>query len=120
MNSIAKGSKPGRIAPSFPHTSLPQPEKAHSPRSTLESLDEKSAIDYKPNDKGNDSPQDEDIEGQPPLPVPAISRSATVNSEQGFPEGGLRAWLVVLGSFCGMVAAFGFMNSSKSSAIARR
>lgn len=28
-----------------------------------------------------------------------------------FPEGGLRAWLVVLGSFSGMVAGFGLMNS---------
>jgi len=28
-----------------------------------------------------------------------------------YPEGGLRAWLVVFGSFCGMVACFGFMNS---------
>jgi hypothetical protein len=28
-----------------------------------------------------------------------------------YPEGGLRAWLVVLGSFCGMLAAFGFMNT---------
>ena len=28
-----------------------------------------------------------------------------------YPEGGLRAWLVVLGSFCGMVASLGIMNS---------
>ncbi|KAL8694614.1 MAG: hypothetical protein Q9218_000796 [Villophora microphyllina] len=28
-----------------------------------------------------------------------------------YPEGGLRAWLVVLGSFSGMVAAFGMMNT---------
>ncbi|KAL8641574.1 MAG: hypothetical protein Q9228_001626 [Teloschistes exilis] len=31
--------------------------------------------------------------------------------EVTFPEGGLRAWLVVLGSFSGMVAGFGLMNS---------
>jgi hypothetical protein len=29
-----------------------------------------------------------------------------------YPEGGLEAWLVVLGSFTGTVASFGFMNSS--------
>lgn len=28
-----------------------------------------------------------------------------------YPEGGWRAWLVVLGSFCGMVSAFGLMNT---------
>lgn len=28
-----------------------------------------------------------------------------------YPEGGLQAWLVVLGSFSGMVAAFGYMNT---------
>lgn len=31
-----------------------------------------------------------------------------------YPEGGLQAWLVVFGSFCGMLSAFGFMNSSTS------
>jgi hypothetical protein len=28
-----------------------------------------------------------------------------------YPEGGLRAWLVVFGSFCGMTAGFGYMNT---------
>lgn len=28
-----------------------------------------------------------------------------------YPEGGLQAWLVVLGSFSGMVAGFGYMNT---------
>lgn len=28
-----------------------------------------------------------------------------------YPEGGLQAWLVVFGGFCGMTAAFGFMNT---------
>ncbi|KAL8923077.1 MAG: hypothetical protein Q9172_003287 [Xanthocarpia lactea] len=32
-------------------------------------------------------------------------------SEDTFPEGGLRAWLVVLGSFSGMLASFGLMNT---------
>ena len=31
---------------------------------------------------------------------------------QDFPEGGLRAWLVVLGSFSGMTASFGVLNSA--------
>lgn len=28
-----------------------------------------------------------------------------------YPEGGLQAWLVVFGGFCGMTAAFGYMNT---------
>jgi len=39
---------------------------------------------------------------------PASSKS---EDEVTYPEGGLRAWLVVFGSFCGMMAAFGMMNS---------
>ncbi|KAF2753139.1 MFS general substrate transporter [Pseudovirgaria hyperparasitica] len=33
------------------------------------------------------------------------------NDEITYPEGGLRAWLVVFGSFCGMFASFGMMNT---------
>ncbi|PVI06648.1 MFS general substrate transporter [Periconia macrospinosa] len=33
------------------------------------------------------------------------------NVEHEYPEGGLAAWLVVLGSFSGMLAAFGMMNT---------
>ena len=31
--------------------------------------------------------------------------------DSAYPEGGLRAWSVVLGSFCGMTSSFGQMNS---------
>lgn len=34
-----------------------------------------------------------------------------ISTEQFYPEGGREAWLVVFGSFCGMVAAFGIMNT---------
>jgi hypothetical protein len=58
---------------------------------------------------------------RPPLNRTASSQwqagpPASIHShgdEVVYPEGGLRAWLVVLGSFCGMLAAFGFMNTSK-------
>ena len=32
--------------------------------------------------------------------------------EETYPEGGLRAWLVTFGSFCGMGAVFGLINSA--------
>lgn len=42
-------------------------------------------------------------------PAPSIP---SADGDATYPEGGLRAWLVVFGSFCGMTAAFGFMNTS--------
>lgn len=116
MNTIDKGSKPGPIAPSPSQNSSSLPEKAYSPQTTLDSilLSEKSTNDYETYDNApkQENPDDE-IEGEFPLPAPAISRCTTSNSESGYPEGGLRAWLVVLGSFCGMLASFGFMNTSR-------
>ncbi|KIW08845.1 uncharacterized protein PV09_00771 [Verruconis gallopava] len=41
-------------------------------------------------------------------PAPSIP---SADGDATYPEGGLRAWLVVLGSFSGMMAAFGFMNT---------
>jgi MFS family permease len=39
------------------------------------------------------------------------SQSTTSNDEVTYPEGGLLAWSVVLGSFLGLVAALGMMNT---------
>ncbi|KAI6711594.1 hypothetical protein JHW43_005872 [Diplocarpon mali] len=40
------------------------------------------------------------------------SASDTEDEKEGFPEGGLRGWLVVLGSFCGSFSVFGIINST--------
>lgn len=39
------------------------------------------------------------------------SRASVAPDGTFYPEGGLRAWLVVFGSFCGLVAALGLMNT---------
>lgn len=45
-------------------------------------------------------------------PTPTKSSSSNISPhEEFYPEGGTRAWLVVLGSFSGMVAALGIMNT---------
>jgi hypothetical protein len=52
-----------------------------------------------------------DIEKQA-MPVPdrpALTRTATVLT---YPEGGLQAWLVVLGSFCAMFSIYGLINTA--------
>ena len=46
-----------------------------------------------------------DEESQPSSP------DGSEKAEVIYPEGGLQAWLVVLGSFSGMVAGFGYMNT---------
>ncbi|KAI4216488.1 MAG: hypothetical protein LQ351_000977 [Letrouitia transgressa] len=46
----------------------------------------------------------------PPV-ASAVEEGHDAHAEVTYPEGGLRAWLVVLGSFCGMLASFGLMNS---------
>jgi hypothetical protein len=40
-----------------------------------------------------------------------ITTSPVLIFDVSYPEGGFQAWLVVFGSFCGITAAFGFMNS---------
>lgn len=51
-------------------------------------------------------------ETEAPRPEDAISPTTTNSEELTYPEGGCRAWLVVLGSFCAMGAVFGLINSS--------
>ncbi|TGJ78169.1 hypothetical protein E0Z10_g10592 [Xylaria hypoxylon] len=38
-------------------------------------------------------------------------RAVTLLGDETYPEGGLEAWLVVLGSWCGLVAALGLLNT---------
>ena len=47
------------------------------------------------------------------LPIPhGKSKPQGQAEELTFPEGGVRAWLVVLGSFSGMTASFGILNTA--------
>lgn len=41
-----------------------------------------------------------------------IRTSDSSDDDEDFPEGGLRAWLVVFGSFCTMFMVFGIVNST--------
>lgn len=43
---------------------------------------------------------------------PSDRLSDRSNDDDDFPEGGLRAWLVVFGSFCAMFIVFGIVNST--------
>lgn len=51
-----------------------------------------------------------------PPPIPGSDNSTLHNEDEDdkddFPEGGLRAWSVVFGSFCGSFSVFGIINST--------
>lgn len=107
MNAIVKGSKPGLTTPSFSPNSSPLLEKVYVPQSKnlSEEYDSSNSNLY------NVLP-DQHENSEVGATVPSISRCVTNASDRGYPEGGLRAWLVVFGSFCGMAGSFGFMNTS--------
>lgn len=44
-------------------------------------------------------------------PSPPRSQDSALELGQEYPEGGLKAWAVVFGSFCGMLASFGTINT---------
>lgn len=51
----------------------------------------------------------------PPAPIaPSHTRGDPEEDENDFPEGGARAWLVVLGSWCAMITTFGITNTAGS------
>ena len=79
---------------------------------SLGTKDETLTNSLQPSQSLGQAQQDPQWIGPPPS-IPSANEDAI------YPEGGLKAWLVVLGSFCGMVAAFGFMNSSRSLHIIR-
>lgn len=56
-------------------------------------------------------PKTHDILQRSPIEEEAQLQEPINDSAIAYPEGGLAAWLVVLGSFSGMLAAFGMMNT---------
>ncbi|KAH8662177.1 major facilitator superfamily domain-containing protein [Xylariales sp. PMI_506] len=56
------------------------------------------------------------VQADPLVPIPnngadqVDSGKETLLDEEPYPEGGLEAWLVVFGSFCGLFAGLGIMN----------
>lgn len=74
-----------------------QPRTSGAPAATTTSKDEEKAF-------GHDSSGDNGSF------VPVAPAGQDKDGIE-YPEGGLRAWLVVFGSFCGMTAGFGYMNT---------
>lgn len=60
--------------------------------------------------RGNDE-KSEEVEEDADADPEFGSRPRTLLGEETYPEGGLAAWLVVFGCWCGLFAAAGIMNS---------
>lgn len=67
------------------------------------------------NDTRNPTPSNENLEKgvvQNASDSPSDETSVTEDEKDDFPEGGLKGWSVVVGSFCGSFSVFGILNSS--------
>lgn len=115
MNQQPKGSTPGLISHPDLENPSPSSEKCQLPLfdPSRHTLDEGDPIE----DKERNYPQQpeqgylkEQRRDEPLSPSSSESASEACDpDEDSYPEGGLKAWLVVLGSFSGMVASFGMM-----------
>lgn len=128
MRTQNKGSKPGLSATSdtsidttdstleTPTTESWRP--SGSPESTSQELQpDQNATHELPDHKhegqisSSGSIDSNDVDGGEPTVSRTKSRASVAPDGTFYPEGGSRAWLVVFGSFCGLVAALGLMNS---------
>lgn len=109
MSTDFKGSKPGLI------TDTPAVDFHVDPSGRSQSIDKTDIEKQWPARQSASSvflaktSQDEGREAHessPPASPPPLEKTDDVT----YPEGGTAAWLVVLGSFSGMMAAFGYMN----------
>ncbi|KAF1851577.1 MFS monocarboxylate transporter-like protein [Cucurbitaria berberidis CBS 394.84] len=112
MNSEHNGSKPGLITErnhlsrvnTFPNAefTIPPSDTLSKCRSApTHSADAQASEKSKENQKNATATGDEEKQ----------SETSHDDDEVTYPEGGLEAWSVVLGSFMGLVAALGMMNS---------
>ncbi|KAF2839453.1 MFS general substrate transporter [Patellaria atrata CBS 101060] len=125
MNKSSKGSKPGSVAPDFARPTIPsnpEPEKEYNLSHCEKEHDitEKGCISSQTEKDGSISDPsiltsgDSDSNTSLSSSAPSQHYGDDGESQQEevvYPEGGLQAWLVVLGSFLGMFACFGLMNS---------
>lgn len=112
MSYETKGSTPGPKRPRNNSASLSlhpvsSPQAAAAVFDTEKQCPPHQSRTSASRDASKAEPYDED--GGDFIPIASPAGQAKDGIE--YPEGGLRAWLVVFGSFCGMTAGFGYMNT---------
>lgn len=129
MSAEHKGSKPGLFESTSASTTTPEspPKYPITDPWRPSGLPESASQDYPQDQHATDESLGQKNEGHQSSSesnvsidghnggLPQVSRTksrASVAPDGTFyPEGGLRAWLVVFGSFCGLLAALGLMNT---------
>lgn len=113
MSTTTKGSRPGLLPRTNSlHTSLNPTTSPLTAAATLNRVPQQSwprrlsqnSDSLAVGQGGQPTSQDEEAATSSPT-------SSHDEKHAAYPEGGLRAWLVVFGSFSGMVAGFGYMNT---------
>lgn len=98
----------------LPLPPLPRSDPRVGEKSVVKGKEEK---DISSSEEEEEEEPEESSGGDNIHPTPTKSSSSSSSSSnidphgEFYPEGGTRAWLVVLGSFSGMVAALGIMNT---------
>jgi len=120
MLASDKGSTPGLLNRTHSITTSLHPTTSPAVAATSHEHDlEKNTIpscgahqtpSSSPSVEGVNHEGNEKVEHENFLPLP-VTPEHDKEDEAFYPEGGLAAWLVVFGSFCGMLAAFGIMNT---------
>lgn len=108
MSSAARGNSQ-RPAPSEKQYTGGLLVSSH-PRPPQENqLPAQCTYNYMPDDQINAAPPE--VNPNPPAFRTSITRSTSVIDENDYPEGVLRAWLVVVGGWFGLFSTFGLINS---------
>lgn len=113
MSAQLKGSRPG-----LKHQSSAESEKTNSGTSQSATTDPQQCLrspsqESRPQDIHEDEEKADRTPSQPGDNRLTHSTTKSTIDQYGneYPEGGLQAWLVVFGSFCGLLAALGIMNT---------
>jgi len=129
MTSNFNGSKPGPIEPysvgdtnsNVARVSDIDPYHAHTSAQSLQDVEKQWTLNDDVERASANEPSVQEADEKTSIPdtyldrIPSVPSHAISDNETTYPEGGLAAWLVVLGSFSAMLAAFGIMNTSKPS-----
>lgn len=115
MSDETKGSKPGPTPlPIRNNSASLSLHPVSSPQTVAAVLEtEKACAPRQPRTSGPQAAarSSKDEESSNFVPGASPAGQALAKDDIDYPEGGLRAWLVVFGSFCGMTAGFGYMNT---------
>ncbi|KAH9897179.1 major facilitator superfamily domain-containing protein [Xylariomycetidae sp. FL2044] len=92
------------------HTSQPGESSSAPTTTTTTTTTARNPSNRSLSGGGRGCSEDDDIEASPS--TVSVDYEEQDEEPDTYPEGGLQAWLVVLGSFCAMISVYGIINSA--------